>query len=54
MDGWGRVVQQPEQLQYLKKLEFIPFKVSAPSVVSLFAEPPRQDRFVLEGCFIAA
>ena len=38
MDGWGRVIQQPEQLQYLKKLEFIPFKVSATCSASIHRE----------------
>lgn len=27
VDGWGRVVKEAEQKEYLKKLEFIPFKV---------------------------
>ena len=27
VDGWGRVIKEPEQMEYLKKLEFIPFKV---------------------------
>ena len=40
VDGWGRVIQQPEQLQYLKKLEFIPFKVPAPSSASIHGATP--------------
>lgn len=28
VDGWGRVIKEAEQMEYLKKLEFIPFKVS--------------------------
>ena len=27
VDGWGRVIKEAEQMDYLKKLEFIPFRV---------------------------
>ena len=38
MDGWGRVIKEAEQMEYLKKLEFIPFKVrlAFKPVTSLF------------------
>ena len=29
VDGWGRVIREAEQMEHLKKLEFIPFKVSS-------------------------
>ena len=30
VDGWGRVIKEAEQMDYLEKLKFIPFKVQLP------------------------
>ena len=38
VDGWGRVIKEPEQMEYLKKLEFIPFKVWYTSLEMLGGE----------------
>ncbi len=44
VDGWGRVIKEPEQMEYLKKLEFIPFKVRCIPLELLGCDGPSRSR----------